>query len=206
MPERVRSGIIARYARSNLHLPSTSFLHSASERLSSKPSRTGGHFVEVRLSRRNQTKINDPKVSEKKLWKFLVANVVDAQRAANLRQGDVQIIEIQNRGKAGVTLNAQPVRAQGWFRYDSDMEYTGRLSRTFAVSFGSRSGYEVVVYMERWVATTNIDDTDYDVDTHLAPKLEAVPLKALSCWLWPVPHSRTNAPPTLLRLLFVKDL
>ena len=205
IPAVVRDRLISRYNRNNLYLPSTSFLHSASDRLTNRPCRPGYHYVEINLSRRNQRKVDYR--AERRLWNFVLANLSD--RVPNIRQPNVsgmEIIEILPRGRAGVKLNAQPVRVQGWFKYDNDdNQYAGRLTRMFAVSFSSRSGYEVILYMERWLGTLRVDDTDYDLDTNAAVKVEVVPLKSLAALLLAVPHWNPDLQ-SRTRLLFMKEL
>lgn len=207
-PDSVRRSLLARYALNNLLLAPSSFLHDASDRLARRH-RPGQHYVEVKLTRRNNKKVINPQQAESKLWKFLRTYVLDELRAPLLRPpaSDVHTIEITSKGRAAIVVNGQPVRVGEWFLYDSNREYVGKLERIFAVTFGnipSAAAREVIVYIRRFAGTVSRDYTDFDVDTESYSSLDAVPLKSLSMFLWEVPRMPHSA--TQLRLLRVNEL
>ena len=183
-------------------------MHDASDRLARRH-RPGEHYVEVKLSRRNNKKVINPQQSERKLWKFIKTYVVDERRAQLLRlpASDVHTIEILSKGQTAVVVNGQPVRVGAWFQYDSFDGHVGKLERIFAVTFGnipSAAAREVIVYIRRFAGTVSRDYTDFDVDTESYSSLDAVPLKSLSMFYWEVPRVPHSA--TQLRLLRVKEL
>jgi hypothetical protein len=170
-PEKLRRGLLARCASNNVCLPPSSFLHNASDRLASRR-RPGGHYVEVKLSRRNNKVVHSPRTTEVKLWKFLKKYVVHARRKQLLEPpaNDVHIIEVISKGKASVVMNAQPVRVNSWFQYNALRESVGKVERIFVVNFGSstaRAGREVIVYMRRFHSIVSRDDTDFEKPLHL---------------------------------------
>ena len=192
-------------------------MHDASDRLARRH-RPGEHYVEVKLSRRNNKKVINPQQSERKLWKFIKTYVVDERRAQLLRlpASDVHTIEILSKGQTAVVVNGQPVRVGAWFQYDSFDGHVGKLERIFAVTFGnipSAAAREVIVYIRRFADTAARDDTDIDVDTDSYSTLDVVPSKSLSMLLWEVPRwdysdPRRRVPDSAskLRLLPVKEL
>ena len=208
-PDSIRRLLLARYALNDLCLAPSSFLHDASDRLARRY-RPGQHYVEVKLSRRNNKKVINPKQAEPKLWQFLKRNVVDERRAPLLRPpaSDVHTIEISSKGRAAIVVNGRPVRVGAWFQYDNgENGCVGKLERIFAVTFGnipSATAREVIVYIRRFAGTVARDYTDFDVDTESYSSLDAVPLKSLSMFLWGVPHSSNHA--KKLRLLLVNEL
>jgi hypothetical protein len=192
-------------------------LHDASDRLARRH-RPGLHYVDVKLTRRNNKKVINPKQAERKLWQFLKTYVVDERRAPLLKKpaSDVHTIEILSKGRTAVAVNGQPVRVGAWFQYDRYDGHVGKLERIFAVTFGnipSAATREVIVYIRRFVDTAARDHTDFDVDTESYSSLDVVPLKSLSTLLWEVPRwdysdPRRHVPDSAskLRLLPVKEL
>jgi hypothetical protein len=208
----LRRELLARYARYNVALPTSSFLRNAHDRLAIRHT-PGGHYVEVKLSRRNHKEVRSPKATEEKLWKFLKKNVVDERRQRILKDNcdRVHCIEMRSEGKAGVVVNGQPVRVESWFQYDIYRELVGKVERIFVVTFGSRfstAGREVIVYIRRFKKTVPRDDTDFDVDTGSNTTLDVVPLKSLCRYLWAVERSDATVSNNAqyLRLLLVKEL
>ena len=211
-PAHVRSALLARYARNNVQLPPSSFLHNAGDRLATRR-RPGGHHVELKLTRRNQKVVQAG--SEPRLWRFLKKYVVDDRRKPLLAPpaNNVHIIEILSKGKAAIVMNGQSVCVGSWFEYDTEFETVrvGKLERIFVVTFGARSspaGREMVVFMRRFSTTNKRDDTDYDVDTGSNTALDVVPLKGLFNYMWDVERDDDQARgnPRYRRLLLVKDL
>jgi hypothetical protein len=188
-----------------MYLAPSSFLHDASDRLASRH-RPGQHYVEVKLSRRNNKKVINPQQTQPKLWELLKKSVLDLRRAPLLQPpaSNVHTIEINSKASA-VVVNGQPIRVGAWFQYDRYAEHVGKLERIFVVTFGnipSAAAREVIVYIRRFADTAARDDTDFDVDTESYSSLDVVPLKSLSMLLWEVPRDSA----TKLRLLLVKEL
>jgi hypothetical protein len=215
-PDSIRRALVARYAFNDLSLAPSSFLHDAGDRLARRH-RPGQHYVDFKLSRRNNKKVSNPEQAERKLWQFLKTYVVDERRAPLLRQpaSDVHTIEILSKGRTAVVVNGQPVRVGAWFQYESVQKYVGKLERIFAVTFGNTAACEVIAYIRRFAVTAARDDTDFDVDTDSYSSLDVVPLKSLSMLLWEVPrwdysdpkrHVIRSDSATKLRLLLVKEL
>jgi len=213
-PAYVRTGLLARYAGSDVQLPPSSFLPTASDRLASRR-RAGEHYVELKLTRRNNRVLPREGRDELPVWIFLKKIILDARRKQFLAPPatNVYITEVLDKGRAAVLMNGQSVRAGSWFKYDhaQERERVGKLERIFVVNFGARSsprGREFVVYMRRFLDVTSRDETDYDVDTGSNTSLDVVTLKSLVNYLWDVERDdamvRNN--PRYLRLLLVKDL
>ena len=207
MPRLVRDRLLSRLARTHTRLPLTSFLASPNDRLGAHR-RPGGHYVETTLSRRNHTKVVNPSETVKQLCKFLVDNVDDFELPL---QRNKHIIEILAAGRSGVRMNGQPIRISAWFKCDSTTNnavYPGKLVRMFLIPrAGTRSGHEVVVYIQRFkMRDVHVQDTtDYIVDSNARSSIEVLPLKSLSAMLWPVQHPELHEQQKVW-LLFLKDL